>query len=181
MFFNAIIPTILVIAAGAWVLGAARFVVSRHSRQDSVEEDGVEQPKVRMAKSSHAARANKLIPAEDIEVPVVLPDTIFDVYGRVVHADEKYVGVVRGDSCKRFGLPDGAFYLGEQMDSGISLETDDFVVVDGKTVGSNVGRRIRRVAEVAGDLVTFYPDQLGNSHNNRPLSEISVKITHILA
>ncbi|NEI19786.1 hypothetical protein GUK30_10215 [Rhizobium leguminosarum] len=125
------------------------------------------------AKSAHAARANKTISDErDVFVPYKIEDAELGV---VIDTHDKYVGVVTGKSCEKYGIKDGSVFLGDVVSEATSVAAGDFVVVDGKAESSNVGLRIRRVESANGSVVEF------SDHRARPRSEVVAKITHILS
>lgn len=177
------LPTIiLVLIAIAYFIAMIRFRRSRSAQLDQstgISPEG--SVRVRKAKGAHAARAKHVLPADQVERDVYLPDVVPDFYGDEVDTRPKYVGVVSGRSCLRYGFKDGAVFLGDEAPPEASIEPGDFVVVEAPASMSNMGRRIRRVESVNNGVLSFSPDDSGKLHRDRPASEVAAKITHILA
>ncbi len=136
--------------------------------------------RIRKAESAHAARARKMISEDVAGRDVFIPNIVMDLFEQPVETAEKYVGIVAGSSCRRFGFRDGAVFLGDKFGDTASLKVGDFVVIQGPATSSNVGRRIRRIEKVS-DLIEFTPDESGRPHRARSRRDIIAKITHVLA
>ncbi|WFU04504.1 hypothetical protein QA648_27365 (plasmid) [Rhizobium sp. CB3171] len=123
------------------------------------------------ARSAHASRANKKISEDhDVFVPYAL-----ETEEGVIDTTAKYIGIVAGKSCEKYGIRDGSIFLGDVIEGNLEINAGDFVVVNGEADQSNVGERIRRVERVNDATVEFV------DHRSRPKDEVIAKITHILA
>lgn len=130
---------------------------------------------------AHAARANK-----KVAIPFARLSRM-PLFGRVRTPDGSYLDTAGtvvvtavGNSLGHLGIPDGSRLVARRLEGKEPIEPGDLVVVNAEARGSNVGRRLRVVDEVAGGTITFKSDPDGRPHKARPVDSLEAKVTHLL-
>jgi hypothetical protein len=112
---------------------------------------------------------------------------VVDLKGVPLDLSDRFVGVVDGDSCSRFGLRNGAEFVARFLadDEKPFLKRNDVVVVDADAkhheTGEDLetGRRLRIVDFVEDGNIRFRKDGYGRPRRSRPLGEVEALLTHV--
>lgn len=135
----------------------------------------VTMPKINVV---HAARAKRMGLAQKRRLP--LTKIYRDIDGTRINMKNKFVGLVEGRSCVKYGVPDAATVLADRLhvDSSTIISVGDLVIIDADAMTGASRNRFRKVVSVEGETVHFEADSHGDL-DPRPIGEIFAKVTHI--
>lgn len=96
--------------------------------------------------------------------------------------DGKFVGVADGNSMASFDIPHHATFIADYLgpEDASSLVYGDIIVIDGPAEFSETGLRLRVFAQISQGEFTLLRDGFGRQPRTRPVSELRVKVTHVV-
>ena len=127
----------------------------------------------------HAARAKSTSLVKQRRMP--LTKIYHDVEGGRINMKNKFVGLVEGTSCVKYGIPDAATVLADRLhedNNPTIISNGDLVIIDADAIKGASRNRFRKVTAVLGETVHFESDSQGEL-DPRPISEVFAKVTHV--
>lgn len=139
-------------------------------------------PRRRYAEPAHAARADRRAGILDRTRFPKVPHQIKDETGKIINTKGMHVGSVFGKSCAQYGLSHGSIYFADKLKEvgKHQIKVGDIVVVEAEAKMSNLRHRLRKIREIDGDVVHFYPDAKNEDHNARNRNQVFARVSHVL-
>jgi len=138
---------------------------------------------IRLAPTQHFVYASRAVARGGrIRRPWAAFGPVLDSAGKRVLTRGKFLGTVGGHSMEHEDMPCGARMIGDYLDDKArkDLRPGDIVVVDAPAAYAPTGLRLRRIAAIENETVTFRPSADGSVRRSRPLSEMAVKINYVV-